>query len=230
MPALSIAIALLFSIQPAAAGSGLRVVDAADHAVANALVRVWLPPSGPHDLASRLVPLCEARSSEQGWAKCSVPRLAGALITVDARQFKPLLQELNGTPLRQVVLRSGLSLTGHIVSPRRLTPEMMKHATLHATAAVDSTNRKQTFRFERDGAVNENGDFTIGGLPASEASVRLDVDGFLPWTAQRKPGQVLEARLQPGTVVRGQVTDEKSLPVEGARVEERGNAPAPTRS
>jgi hypothetical protein len=121
-----------------------------------------------------------------------------------------------------------LSLTGHIVSPRRITPEVMKHATLHATAAVDSTNRKQTFRFERDGAVNENGDFTISGLPASEASVRLDVDGFLPWTAQRKPGHVLEARLQAGTVVRGQVTDEKSLPVEGARVEDRGNAPAPT--
>jgi hypothetical protein len=228
MPATSIALALLFSIHPAASPSGLRVFDATDHAVANAVVRVWMPPSGPHDLASRLVPLCEARTSEKGWANCSVPRLAGALVTVDARQFEPLLQELDGGPLQQVVLRSGSSVRGHIASPQPLTPEVMKHATLHATAAVDLTNRKQTFRFERDGAVDENGDFTVGGLPASEVSVRLDVDGFLPWTAQRKPGEVLEARLQPGAVVRGQVMDEKGLPVEGARVEERGNAPSPT--
>jgi hypothetical protein len=150
------------------------------------------------------------------------------LVTVDAQQFEPLLQELNGSPLNQVVLRSGLSLKGHIASPPRLTPEVMQHATLHATAAVELTNRKQTFRFERDGVVNEGGDFSIGGLPASEVSVRLDVEGFLPWAARRKPGEVLEARLQPGAVVRGRVIDEKSLPVESARVEERGNAPAPT--
>ena len=228
MRALSIALGLLLSIHAASAASGLRVVDAADHAVANALVRIWMPPFGPQDLASRLVPLCQARSSEKGWVPCSGPRVAGALVTVDAQQFEPLLQELNGSPLSQVVLRPGLSLKGHIVSLRRLTPEIMEHATVHATVAIDVTNRKQTFRFERNGVVSENGDFSISGLPASEVSVRLDVDGFLPWAARRKPGEVLDARLQPGALVRGQVIDEKGLPVESARVEERGKEPAPT--
>jgi len=38
--------------------SGVRIVDQNNRPVSGALVSVWLPPSGPNDLASRLVPLC----------------------------------------------------------------------------------------------------------------------------------------------------------------------------
>jgi len=199
--------------------SGVRIVDQNNRPVSGALVSVWLPPSGPNDLASRLVPLCEAKSSKSGIAACSPPRLAGALVTVDAPQFEPLLQTLHGTPLDRLVLRPGAALRGHIVAPR-LTHEQRAQARLRATSVIDIPERKQTFRFERNGIVGDHGDFTISGVRSSEVSVRLDVPGFLPWVAKGKPGEFLRASLEPGIVITGRVIDEKDHPIKGARLEQ----------
>src|ERR1051326_1480622 len=115
MPAFAIAAAVLFA--------GLRVVDPGNAPVAGAAVRIWMPPGDQHDLASRVVPLCEGTTSKDGAAPCSVPRLAGALLVVDAPGFEPLIQTLDGKPLDRVVLAAGSSLKGHVVKPKELSPE-----------------------------------------------------------------------------------------------------------
>jgi Carboxypeptidase regulatory-like domain len=204
------------------AHKGLRIVDDQNRPVSGATVRVWMPPSGPQDLAGRLVPLCEAKSSDNGIAACSAPRLAGGLITIDAPHFEPLLQALDGTALDHVVLRPGSSLGGHIVSPR-LRPEQIAQARVRATAVIEMPERKQTFRFDREGVVADNGDFTITGLPSSVVSVRLELPGFLPWIADQGPGNALRASLKPGILLSGRVIDEKEHPIKGAQLAQADN-------
>ena len=179
-----------------------------------------MPPGGQHDLASRVVPLCEGVTSDDGLAACSVPALPGALLVVDAPQFEPLITKLDGKPLQRLVLRAGASLKGHIATP-------VGNGKIEAIATIRSEERNQSFRFERDAVPDQKGDFVVRGLPASEVALRVDVDGFLPWTGRPQTGSVVEVKLQPGVLIRGHIRDDRGRAVESAHIEQRTDAPAP---
>lgn len=215
MPQLTIAI-VLFAVLPHAS---LRVVDSNHEPVAGAAVKIWMPPSGQHDLASRLVPLCEGVTAKDGSTTCSAPTLVGALLVVDAPRFEPLIVKLDGKPIPQAVLRPGLSLKGHIA-------DAVGSARIEAIATINAAERNQTFRFERDG-VDEKGDFVVQGLPASDVALRVDVDGFLPWSGRPKAGSSVNVKLQPGIAIKGHIREDRGRSVENAHIEQRTDAPAP---
>jgi len=67
----------------------------------------------------------------------------------------------------------------------------------------------------------------VQGLPASEVSVRVDVEGFLPWSGRQKAGSAVDVKLQPGIAINGHIRDDRGHPIEGARIEQSTDAPAP---
>lgn len=188
--------------------------------MAGAIVKIWMPPGGQHDLASRVVPLCESVTTPDGLSACSAPALAGALLVVDAPRFEPLIKTLDGKPMGRVVLEAGTSIKGHVAG----APGSGK---VEAAAMIHSAERKQLFRFQRDAVIDPKGDFVVEGLPAAEISLRVDVDGFLPWTGRPKPGSAVDVKLQPGVVITGHIHDDRGRPVESARIEQKTDAPAP---
>src|ERR1051326_311664 len=212
MPAFAIAAGLLFA--------GLRIVDPSNNPVGGAAVRIWMPPSGQHDLASRVVPLCEGVTSDDGWTNCSAPALFGALLVVDAPRFEPLIVKLDGKGVQRAALRSGISVRGHIAN-------VVSSARIEAIATINVAERNQTFRFERDAVLDEKGDFVVQGLPSSDVSLRIDADGFLPWSGRQKPGGAVNVKLQPGIAIKGHIHDDRGRPVDNAHIEQRTDAPAP---
>ncbi len=198
----------------------LKIRDGSNKPVAGAMVRVWMPPTGPSDLGSRLVPFCEAETGEDGVSQCSPPRLNGALVVVDAKDFAPFVKSLGGETLDRVIVSRGLTLKGRVVTPQSSAPGKFRQGQLRATFVLELPERNQKLRFDRVGNVAENGEVTAHGLPDSPVSVRIDVPGFLPWSATKSPGHDFEARLKPGIVISGRVLGETRRPVKEARVEE----------
>ncbi len=211
------------AVSLAAQSEGVEIRDGKDQPVAGAVVRVWMPPSGPTDLSSRIAPLCEAESAANGIAPCSVPRLAGTVVTVDAKEFEPLVKTLAGEALKRIVLRPGSTLQGRIVSPRPLRHADLVQSVVDATVVIEIPERKQTFSFDRAGDLGDRGELTIRGLSDSDVSVRLTVKGFLPWIGKERPGGVFEVRLEPGIPLAGRVVDEHGHPINGARIEDGGD-------
>ena len=198
----------------------LKIRDGNNKPVAGAMVRVWMPATGPSDLGSRVVPFCEAETGEDGGSQCSPPRLDGALVVVDAKDFAPFVKSLGGESLDRVILSRGSTLKGRVLTPRSSTPGSLRQGQLRATIVLDLPERNQKLRFDRVGNVAEDGEVTAHGPLDSPVSVRIDVPGFLPWSATKSPGHDFEARLKPGIVISGRVLGETRRPVKEARVQE----------
>ena len=83
-------------------------------------------------------------------------------------------------------------------------------------------------RWERCGEVDTEGWFELRGLPRGVFTIRAQVDGYLPLDRTIDPGVDSALVLEPGTLLKGLVTDVRGRPLRGVSVQVRDGGASTT--
>ena len=146
-----------------------------------------------------------------------LPISEGVLVVVDDGRHAPWeWREREDLPER-VVFREGASLSGTfrlVAGPEGSIP------LLAACASWEKSDEewRRTVRFERCRFEQEKNRFRLSGIPETPVMVELRAPLALPWRREARANEDLQALLEPGILIQGQVEDGRGAPIAGAEI------------
>ncbi len=159
----------------------------------------------------------ETRTGFDGRPVDRLPISEGVLVVVDDGRHAPWeWREREDLPER-VVFREGASLSGTfrlVAGPEGSIP------LLAACASWEKSYEewRRTVRFERCRFEQEKNRFRLSGIPETPVMVELRAPLALPWRREARANEDLQALLEPGILIQGQVEDGRGAPIAGAEI------------
>lgn len=169
------AVALALLAIPLAAG--VKVVDAAGHAVAGAKVTILLEPKNAAAEVFGDEPLVH-ETDDRGALPFELPRVAGATVVVDHELHAPATFPLDGvTAPAFLTLEEGVTLEGRVSGDGRM-PHGPGQVCAIRTVAVRRNG--ENFDVRRCAPVAADGSWTLRALPAADLRLEIGVPAHLP--------------------------------------------------